>query len=84
MVLLYKYYIKKYFHSVFLYLYLCSFTMAERNDRSARRNGRDESRKRGNESHSPRNHPGDVVEPYVENTTRNSRYAHGVPTVVWY
>lgn len=72
------------FQPVVLYLCLCSFTMAERDNRSTRRNGRDESRKRGNEGHSTRNHPGDVVESYVENTSRNSRNAHGVSTVVRY
>lgn len=58
--------------------------MAEGNDRSARRDGRNESRKRGDEGYPTRNTPRDVVEPDVENSTRHIGDDHVVPTVVRY
>lgn len=58
--------------------------MAERNDRSARRDGRDESRKRSDEGHPTRDSTGDAVEPDVENSSWDIRYDYVVPTVVGY
>lgn len=58
--------------------------MAERNDRSARRDGRDEGWKRGDEDYPSRNSSRDAVEPDVENPSRNIRDDHVVPTVIRY
>lgn len=58
--------------------------MAEGNDRSARRDGRDEGRKRGDEGHSGRHSPGNAVEPYAANPARHIRNGHVGPTAVRY
>lgn len=56
--------------------------MAEGNDRSARRDGRDESRKRGDEGHPARHSSRDVVEPDAQDSAGHIRNDHVVPTVV--
>lgn len=56
--------------------------MVERNDRGARRNGRDEGGKRSDEGHPGRHSPGNAVEPDAANPARHICNDHVRPTAV--